>query len=93
MRIITAEERRALPRPVVPSGASRKIARAKAIERELASYVHLKCGHLTTREEIEFFQVWQTKPHHYYCENCGKWIDEDLYSKSLPAIELDELPF
>jgi hypothetical protein len=94
VRFVTPEERRVLPRPASLRHNKGKIAARKAaIEKELAAYVHLKCGHLTTREEIDFFSVWQAKPRHYYCTKCGKWIDEDKKARNLPAIELDELPF
>jgi len=77
----------------VTTGISRKIARAKAIERELAAYVSLKCGHKTTREEIDFYSVWQTKPHRYYCDDCQSWVDEEKIPEPIANFPLDELPF
>jgi hypothetical protein len=48
-----------------------------AIEKDLAAYIHLKCGHYTTREEQEFYSVWRPQKGVYFCtgyKKCGKWV-------------------
>jgi len=45
-------------------------------EKHMTPYIRMKCGHLTTREEIESNSAWQAKRGRYYCCNCGKWVDK-----------------
>jgi hypothetical protein len=51
-------------------------ARRAVIEKSLAGYVLLMCGHRTTNESIEAYSVWAPKgrPVKHYCEKCGKWV-------------------
>jgi len=38
-------------------------------------YVHLACGHLTTKEAQVFFSVWRGKGSaDLYCETCHAWV-------------------
>lgn len=53
-------------------GPPRQTPRLKAIEKEKAAYILLRCGHYTTREEIEFYSLWQPKGK-YWCGICEGW--------------------
>lgn len=49
-------------------------ARQAAIEKSMAQYVRLTCGHLTTKEEIERYSVFSTDPgKRGFCEKCGSF--------------------
>lgn len=71
MKLITPEARDA-----AASRAIRPQRRDDAIrEKQLAPYIPMVCGHLTTREEIDFFSLWQPKRGRYWCQICGRWKD------------------
>jgi hypothetical protein len=71
----------------IPAGSSRfstkdrtkKRSKVPRIRDPLSLYIHLKCGHVTTMEEIERYFAWQPKPGKYFCDNCGKWREQEIY--------------
>jgi len=48
-------------------------ARDAAIEKSLARYFELTCGHYGTRELDELMRKWRTKRLQHYCETCNSW--------------------
>lgn len=44
-----------------------------AIERKLAQYVPLVCGHLTTWEADELYSVFRPDNRSHFCEICRRW--------------------
>lgn len=60
-----------------PRKSPRKLAaRHAAIERRLAAYVRLECGHLETRECIEAFSAWSPGRGMLHCCKCPGWVRE-----------------
>lgn len=93
MRLISPDERLAQ----IPRGpASHRLSYAKRLDRPASvQVVPLQCGHFTTKAEIDFYSVFQAKPHRYYCTQakCQTWVDEKKPEKSPDPIQPDELPF
>ena len=93
MRLISPDERLAQ----IPRGpASHRLSYAPRLDPPNGGqYIHLKCGHLTTRAEVDFYSVFQATPHRYYCTQakCQTWVDELRPEKSPDPIQPDELPF
>ena len=63
-------DKKTRPRP----SRARIIVRNVAREKELAAYMHLSCGHWTTREEQEFRSVWKPRKGVWYCPECEEWL-------------------
>lgn len=58
-----------------PGVSAAQRARDAAVEKALARYTTLACGHITTREEILSYLAWATDPlKRCYCEKCGKYV-------------------
>jgi hypothetical protein len=62
------------------------MARQAAIERELARYIHIECGHYTELETQQRYAVLRPKGHPVYCEKCDKWL------KPMPPSPRQQLP-
>lgn len=70
MKLITPEDREA--KASRPSHSLAEVLR----EKHLAPYVLLSCGDYTTRDEIEFYSLWQPKRGRYYCSRHGSWKNQ-----------------
>jgi hypothetical protein len=68
-----------------PGGAHRATRNA-AIEKSLAAYFRLACGHLTVREEQERLSVFRPDRGKFWCEKCSRWL------KLLPKNKPEPLP-
>ena len=58
------------------SGGSvpRNVPRAVIIEKKLAEYIPLNCGHLTSWETQQAYAVFRApSDSKYFCEKCGSW--------------------
>lgn len=64
-----------------PRGSGMSRAQEAAIESELARYVALECGHLTTREVIILYACFGRVE--TYCETCEDW--KDIAKKTRPV--------
>ena len=63
--------------PVVSKQLMQKrLARQAAIEGQLARYITLECGHLTTIETHNKYLEWQPRKKRRYsmCEQCEDWV-------------------
>jgi hypothetical protein len=58
----------------VVRGFAADLARKAAMERSVARYFELVCGHYGTREVDELMREWRIKRLHHYCETCTKWV-------------------
>lgn len=58
-----------------------RMARAAAIEKNRAGYLHLECDHITTYEEQVIIECFFTKrpKGKYWCEQCGNWQKQMRY--------------
>jgi hypothetical protein len=54
-------------------GGGRDAVKNAAIERTLARYFELECGHYGTREVDELMREWRVKRLMHYCETCNGW--------------------
>jgi hypothetical protein len=50
----------------------KELGRQAAREKELARYIHMDCGHLTTRETQETYGLWRRRGM-AMCEQCEDW--------------------
>lgn len=48
-------------------------AKEAAIEKQLAQYIELECGHLTTWEADELYSVFRPDNRSHFCEIDGRW--------------------
>jgi len=49
------------------------LARQASIEKELARYIHLVCGHLTTLQSAQKYSHWSRRGY-VFCERCDNNI-------------------
>lgn len=49
------------------------LAQKAAVEKTLARYFELTCGHYGTRELDELMRDWKTKRLEHFCETCNTW--------------------
>lgn len=49
------------------------MARQAAIEGQLARYIPIVCGHLTTLDTQDIYLNYRPKRGMVYCETCHKW--------------------
>jgi hypothetical protein len=52
-----------------------RMARQAAIERSMARYLRLVCGHYSTLEVDLFYSDARPKKGMTWCENCHKWVE------------------
>lgn len=50
------------------------LARQAALEKGLAKYIHISCGHYTDLETQERYGFARPKRGMVYCEDCDKWL-------------------
>jgi hypothetical protein len=67
-QVITPAERKAV------NEFARHLAQKAAIEKSLARYFELVCGHYGTREVDELMRESRIKRLEHYCETCNKWV-------------------
>jgi hypothetical protein len=63
----------ATPIPTVPKPRRRAAVQATYPHDVNPTYTHLVCGHVTHKEAILFYSVWQTDKNKLWCETCGRW--------------------
>lgn len=73
-------------RPKTRAKPRRAAVKRAMIERGAEPYIHLRCGHLTTREAQLAFSAWKPKGKDHYCEQCGHWMEK------LPKPKPEPLP-
>lgn len=49
-----------------------RLARLAAIEKSLARYLHLECGHYQTLETFNLYLVFRPKKGLTFCESCNE---------------------
>jgi len=75
---VTAE-----PRSYRPRGSALSKAQEAAIEAQMARYVRLSCGHLTTREVLVIYACFGKVD--TFCEVCGDWKQPADKPKPVPV--------
>jgi cytosine/adenosine deaminase-related metal-dependent hydrolase len=61
---------------------ARELARKAAVEKSIARYFELTCGHYGTREVDEVMREWRVKRLEHYCETCNGWkLSKQNYTK------------
>jgi hypothetical protein len=96
MRIIPAAS---LQKPNGPASYTRvpkrvfqeRLAREAAIERAMARYLRLDCGHMSTLETDLFYSHLRPKKGQTWCENCNDWVA--ISKPPAPTIYPDEPMF
>lgn len=68
-----------------------RMARQAAIERSMARYLKLDCGHMSTLETDLFYSHMRPKKGQTWCENCHDWVD--ISKPPPPTIYPDEPMF
>jgi len=94
VKFLTAKDRANAARQKESAGRrSRPIQRRRSKKIKyydpLATYINLKCGHLTTIEDIERYHAWQKDPHKFLCEQCGTWVEQ---VPRKPPAEIPDIP-
>jgi len=52
----------------------REMARQAALEKNLARYIPIMCGHMTDLETQHRYAVWRPKRGLVYCDKCDDWL-------------------
>jgi hypothetical protein len=59
----------------------REMARQAAMEKEMARYIQIACGHVSDLETQQRYAVFRPKKkgQFVFCETCGKWLRPKTY--------------
>jgi hypothetical protein len=90
VKLISPSDRAAQKRIAIVSALPSRVPYKRKNHYSNRAYIEIKCGHLTTPEDVELFLLWRPNKNKYFCEQCGKWVVKKVKRKveKLPEIPL-----